>query len=90
MLLIWVCNFFLCCFLINTKPTPTIGIAESSIQFVLYEKMKSLVIIQKREILSLQGALTSTSAPTLSNGEYMALAATAKLIAAICTYPHEV
>jgi solute carrier family 25, member 33/36 len=58
------------------------GIAESSIQFVLYEKMKSVVLVEKTE----KGIIN----PTLANGEYMALAGTAKLIAAICTYPHEV
>eukprot|EP00026_Physarum_polycephalum_P010674 Phypoly_transcript_10844.p1 GENE.Phypoly_transcript_10844~~Phypoly_transcript_10844.p1 ORF type:complete len:240 (+),score=32.58 Phypoly_transcript_10844:165-884(+) len=59
-----------------------LGIAESSIQFVLYEKLKSIVLLKKRE----SGVLV----PTLGNTEYMALAACAKLTAAVCTYPHEV
>lgn len=54
-----------------------LGIAESSIQFVLYEKMKS-------------ARLAKTNNTTLSNYEYMAIAASAKLVAAISTYPHEV
>lgn len=78
-----------------------LGIAESSIQFVLYEKMKSLMIAQKLELQKLQIVDNLTSIPqsssssssshiTLSSSEYMGLAATAKLVAAICTYPHEV
>jgi len=59
-----------------------LGIAESSIQFVLYEKMKSVVLVNKTDLGIIH--------PTLSTIEYMSLAATAKLVAAICTYPHEV
>jgi len=60
-----------------------LGIAESAIQFVLYEKMKAALLEGKRELAPLH-------TPTLSNTEYMSLAATAKLIAAVSTYPHEV
>lgn len=59
-----------------------LGIAESSIQFVLYEKMKSLAHKSK-----LEKGETKTALSTI---EYMSLAAVAKLVAAICTYPHEV
>lgn len=68
-----------------------LGIAESSIQFVLYEKMKSILLERKKEDFA-QSTLLAISAPppSLSNLEYMSLAATAKLIAAVSTYPHEV
>lgn len=67
-----------------------LGIAESSIQFVLYEKMKAIVLEKKREGLASTLSVVPTSPPSLSNLEYMSLAATAKLIAAVSTYPHEV
>lgn len=66
-----------------------LGIAESSIQFVLYEKMKAAALEDKKKKNE-----TFHQSPLhpirLSNIEYMSLAATAKLIAAISTYPHEV
>jgi len=76
-----------------------LGITESSIQFVLYEKLKAAVLENKKQNFAIATATANNSSritthqPTalaLSNVEYMGLAATAKLIAAVCTYPHEV
>jgi len=57
-----------------------LGISESSINFVLYEKFKSLMLESK---------LRSEN-HELSNLEYLFMAGSAKLIASMLTYPHEV
>jgi solute carrier family 25 protein 33/36 len=60
---------------------------------VLYEKLKAAVLVKKKENMIAASTTAHPPAPlptTLSNIEYMTLAASAKLIAAVCTYPHEV
>jgi len=54
-----------------------LGISESAINFVLYEKFKATVIAHQQTT-------------ELSNIGYLLTAATAKLIASMMTYPHEV
>ncbi len=61
-------------------PFLLIGISESSIQFVLYEKFKSMALERNK----MKGE------KTLHGWEYMYVAGTAKLFAAVTTYPHEV
>ncbi|KAJ3097450.1 hypothetical protein HDU97_004860 [Phlyctochytrium planicorne] len=61
-----------------------LGLTETTMQFVLYEYMK------KRVLASKQQHSTSPTKPTLDWLETFSLAASAKLFAAITTYPHEV
>lgn len=72
------------------------GVSETAIQFVLYERLKS--ILGNRQIQSSHGAgghTVASQAPNsnsveLSNLEYVGAAASAKLVASCVTYPHEV
>lgn len=57
-----------------------LGISESSINFVLYEKFKSMILARRNHEIK----------PELSNAEYLITAAAAKFIASMLTYPHEV
>jgi solute carrier family 25 protein 33/36 len=63
-----------------------IGLSESSIQFVLYEKFKAERLASKLA----KHQPTDGKPPTLSQVEYIFFAGAAKLIASVITYPHEV
>jgi len=54
-----------------------LGISESAISFVLYEKFKAMALAQQGNA-------------DLSNTTYLIAAGTSKLIASVTTYPHEV
>ncbi|KAI9138080.1 mitochondrial carrier domain-containing protein [Paraphysoderma sedebokerense] len=65
-----------------------IGVSESTVQWVIYEKLKKVVDARRAERIQLVG---------VDNGrtfrdwfEYFSIAAAAKLFAATVTYPHEV
>jgi len=60
-----------------------LGIAESTIQFVAYEKVKSIVFRWKREYGGEQF-------PSIGVVEYLAVAGVAKTFATYVTYPHDV
>lgn len=85
--------------------TPSIwGVSETAIQFMLYERFKSILTrnrqSQDADSLShqpMQRAAPDTAPPSASqqqselrNLEYVGAAASAKLIASVTTYPHEV
>jgi len=72
-----------------------VGLSESSIQFVLYEKFKANRLAAKLEQLPPPPPLPHPSLytppiPTLTQTEYVLFAGVAKLIASVITYPHEV
>ena len=83
--------------------TPSIwGVSETAIQFVLYERLKSILATRQSVMRSAhaqsdsaaqaygrtgRGALQNAE---LRNVEYVAAAACAKLVASCITYPHEV
>ncbi|KAI9229218.1 MAG: mitochondrial carrier protein [Piptocephalis tieghemiana] len=62
-----------------------LGVAEGTLQWVVYEQMKRS-LAQHR----LQRTIDPSVSPTNQWSEYLVAASTAKLIAAIVTYPHEV
>ncbi|KAK9766862.1 Pyrimidine nucleotide transporter, mitochondrial [Basidiobolus ranarum] len=65
-----------------------LGVAEGTLQWVVYEKFKSLIHERRRmRYGSDYGTVNRTSIDWL---EYFAAAGTAKLLAALVTYPHEV
>lgn len=63
------------------------GCTEGAVQFILYEQMKTKLLSRRNERLR-QNNLPETK--ELTNGMYFWSAATAKMIASIATYPHEV
>lgn len=63
------------------------GCAEGALQFIIYEQMKTRLLMRQNRIRAKKG-LESTN--TLPEWEYFGSAALAKAIAAIATYPHEV
>lgn len=63
--------------------------AEGTIQWVLYEKMKRRLSIRRHRLAGTQFDPSNTSA-SLSWSDFFAAAASAKLVAAIVAYPHEV
>ncbi|ORY29923.1 mitochondrial carrier [Rhizoclosmatium globosum] len=68
-----------------------LGLSESTLQFVLYEYFKQQLLHSKNEQARLSSATNTTG--TQKNLEWfntIGAAASAKLIAAIATYPHEV
>jgi solute carrier family 25 protein 33/36 len=76
------------------------GVSETAIQFVLYERLKSMIAartLQQQHVdthraCPAPSSSSSTSAPQteLRNLEYIAAAASAKVVASCATYPHEV
>ncbi|PRP82230.1 hypothetical protein PROFUN_06242 [Planoprotostelium fungivorum] len=71
-----------------------VGITESAMQFVLYEKFKHLMQVQKYKAIHgiTEEKITKEQANTITLGttEYLTVASLSKLIAAAATYPHEV
>ncbi|KAJ3105429.1 hypothetical protein HDU96_008576 [Phlyctochytrium bullatum] len=69
-----------------------LGLSETTLQFVLYEQMKKRVLASKLEKLKREQLTTGQPLPkpALAWSDTFAMAATAKLIATITTYPHEV
>ncbi|KAI9203973.1 mitochondrial carrier domain-containing protein [Polychytrium aggregatum] len=71
-----------------------LGLAESTFQFVIYEKMKSYMKQIRKEQRSKQSGAESTgfslSHETQDAVDTLATASIAKLVAAIIAYPHEV
>ncbi|KAH6572840.1 hypothetical protein BASA60_006402 [Batrachochytrium salamandrivorans] len=65
-----------------------LGLAESTFQFVMYERFKQIALERKKEDALLRGL--SADDITLDWTATFAVAAAAKLIAAVTTYPHEV
>jgi len=65
-----------------------IGIAESSLQLVLYEKMKQIRLDSKRG--AVVNSFQVNNNPNLSSYEFLLLSSISKLIASALTYPHEV
>lgn len=63
------------------------GCAEGAVQFLLYEKLKTGLLLQQNEERKAQGLPESNKLPKL---KYFCSAAFAKGVAAIMTYPHEV
>lgn len=66
-----------------------LGVAESSIQWVLYERMKSL-IRKREERRHLSGAPVTTLDNIFNWGATSGAAGAAKFMASLITYPHEV
>eukprot|EP00802_Teleaulax_amphioxeia_P017004 Tamp_17144.p1 GENE.Tamp_17144~~Tamp_17144.p1 ORF type:complete len:310 (+),score=64.66 Tamp_17144:38-931(+) len=68
------------------------GVSETAIQFVLYERLKSL--LSSRHSQGVQGTDARGAQPPkqteLRNLEYIGAAASAKVVASCSTYPHEV
>ncbi|KAJ1918162.1 Pyrimidine nucleotide transporter, mitochondrial [Tieghemiomyces parasiticus] len=73
-----------------------LGVTESAIQWVIYEQLK--VMIRERKTRRLEALGNTTTATTIHNPtrtskdwmEYFGAAGSAKLLAAVITYPHEV
>ncbi|KAJ3191206.1 hypothetical protein HDU67_005968, partial [Dinochytrium kinnereticum] len=65
-----------------------LGLSETTLQFVLYEQMKKRILSSKMEKAQIQKGVSG--APSIDWFETFAMAASAKLIAALATYPHEV
>ncbi|EGF78895.1 hypothetical protein BATDEDRAFT_20179 [Batrachochytrium dendrobatidis JAM81] len=65
-----------------------LGLAESTFQFVMYEYFKKIALERKKETARLAGLPTNDI--HLDWTGTFGVAASAKLIAAVCTYPHEV
>lgn len=68
--------------LYNGISASLLGLSESTLQFVMYEHFKARIMEGKRKV--------GNEAPTMTWLETIAIASTAKLVAAIATYPHEV
>lgn len=72
------------------------GVSETAIQFVIYERLKSMLIVRHqhwagvREDNSQLRGRQAGDKPELRNLEYVGAAASAKVVASISTYPHEV
>ena len=66
-----------------------LGVSESTLQWVLYEQMKMYLDRRKDRIAASGQELTSVD-EAISLGGIPAAAGTAKLFAAVITYPHEV
>eukprot|EP01102_Stenamoeba_stenopodia_P018136 TRINITY_DN6614_c0_g1_i1.p1 TRINITY_DN6614_c0_g1~~TRINITY_DN6614_c0_g1_i1.p1 ORF type:complete len:309 (+),score=49.82 TRINITY_DN6614_c0_g1_i1:330-1256(+) len=75
-----------------------VGIVESIIQLVSYERMKSMAQMYKyqklkdhqKEALKLKNAISPHTNVRLSELEYFTMASISKIVAAALTYPHEV
>jgi len=63
------------------------GCAEGSLQFILYEQLKTRLIKRQNAERAAQGLPPTEQ---LSKATYFCSAAVAKMVAAIATYPHEV
>lgn len=66
-----------------------LGVTESTLQWMLYEQMK-LYLAKREQALVLSGRPKTTWDNILDWGGKLGAAGTAKLFAAVCTYPHEV
>jgi len=66
-----------------------IGISETALQFMLYEKFKSTVQMYKFDKQN-NPQLLDFKQIDLSWNEYLTVASAAKLLASLITYPHEV
>jgi len=66
-----------------------IGISETAIQFMLYERFKLTVQMYKFKRQN-DSMITTPKQISLSPTEYLTVASAAKLLASLMTYPHEV
>lgn len=66
-----------------------VGSIEGTIQWVLYEKMKKAISIRRHHLAGHEYSAATANAH-LTWVDFFATAASAKLIAAIVAYPHEV
>jgi solute carrier family 25 protein 33/36 len=66
-----------------------LGVAESTLQWVLYEQMK-LALVRREERVANSGLPPTTWDQTVAWTGKVSAAGTAKFIAALLTYPHEV
>jgi solute carrier family 25, member 33/36 len=66
------------------------GCAEGAVQFLIYEQLKTRLLRRKRNQLIANGQGSSISTIDLSLSTYFWSAALSKMLASICTYPHEV
>lgn len=63
------------------------GCTEGAVQFLLYEQFKTRLLQRENKRLKLHGLRETTA---LSHMTYFWSAAAAKMVASVCTYPHEV
>jgi hypothetical protein len=66
-----------------------LGVTESTLQWVLYEKMKSYIAVREERIV-LSGRQRTTWDEAFSWSLKLGAAGSAKFVAALITYPHEV
>lgn len=66
-----------------------LGVSESTLQWVLYEKMKTY-LARRKERIAASGRKETTWDNVVDTGGKLGAAGAAKLFAAVLTYPHEV
>jgi len=67
-----------------------VGVSSGSIQFMIYEKMKSWGFERKRKQYAGAGKVYGAEADKLSNFAYTAMSLSSKLISLSVTYPYQV